>query len=101
ITPGAGFFGGAFYQGIYQLNRGGERQLIARNLLDRGESDLRTPTPVAIGGGSPLGASASVLFSFWPYLLIVSLALLLLEWFISPRMAFAKPLRVPAQAAQR
>ena len=42
ITPGARFFGGAFYQGIYQLNRGGERELFARNLLDRGESDLRT-----------------------------------------------------------
>ena len=101
ITPGARFFGGAFYQGLYQLHRGSERQLFARNLLDRGESDLRTPAPVAIGGGSPIGASASVLFSFWPYLLIASLALLLLEWFVSPRMAFVKPLRAPPRLAQR
>ena len=101
ITPGAGFFGGAFYQGIYQLTHGGERQLFARNLRDPGESDLRTPAPVAIGGDSPNGASASVLFSFWPYLLIASLALLLLEWFLSPRMAFLKSSRAPARAAQR
>jgi hypothetical protein len=26
------------------------------------------------------------MFTFWPYLLIASLLLLFLEWFISPRM---------------
>ena len=87
IIPGTAIFGGAFFQGIYQLNRGGERHLFARNLLDRGESDLRTPAPISIGDGNQGGDSASVLFSLWPYLLMASLALLLLEWFLSPRMA--------------
>jgi len=32
----------------------------------------------------------SVLFSFWPYLLIASLVLLLIEWFVNPRMAGLK-----------
>ena len=52
ITQGAAFFGGAFYQGIYELSHGGERELFARNLLDRGESDLRTAAPIAIGAAT-------------------------------------------------
>jgi len=101
ITPGAGFFGGAFFQGIYQLNRGGTVEMYARNLLDPGESDLRAATPIAIGGGEQSSGSASLLFSFWPYLLIASLMLLLLEWFLSPRMASIKFWRGPSRAAQR
>jgi len=101
ITPGAAFFGGAFFQGIYQLNRGGTVEMYARNLLDPGESDLRAAAPIAIGGGNQSSGSASVLFSFWPHLLIASLALLLLEWFLSPRMASIKFWRVPPRVAQR
>jgi hypothetical protein len=101
IKPGAAFFGGAFFQGIYQLNHGGAREGFARNLLDRGESDLRTAAPISIGGGGQVGVSASVMFSFWPYLLMASLALLLLEWFLSPRMTLIRPWRSAPQAAQR
>ena len=101
ITPGAAFFGGAFFQGIYQLKHSGETELFARNLLDRGESDLRTAAPIAIGGGNLNGASASVLFSFWPYLLMASLVLLLLEWFLSPRMASIRFWRGTVRMAQR
>ena len=101
ITPGAAFFGGAFFQGIYQLNRGGTVEMYARNLLDPGESDLRAAAPIVIGGGNQISGSASVLFSFWPHLLIASLALLLLEWFLSPRMASIKFWRVPPRVAQR
>jgi len=101
ITPGAAFFGGAFYQGIYQLNHGGEHELFARNLLDRGESDLRTAAPIALGGGHQASASASLLFAFWPYLLMALLALLLLEWFLSPRLAPGKFRRGANQVAQR
>jgi hypothetical protein len=101
IKPGAAFFGGAFFQGIYQLNHGGARERFARNLLDRGESDLRTAAPISIGGGGQVGVSASVMFSFWPYLLMASLALLLLEWFLSPRMTLIRPWRSAPQAAQR
>lgn len=101
ITPGAGFFGGAFYQGIYQVQHGTERELVARNLLDRGESDLRAAAPIAIGVGSQGGASASVLWSFWPYLLLAFLTLLLVEWFLSPPMAALKSLRASFRTAQR
>jgi Aerotolerance regulator N-terminal len=101
ITPGAAFFGGAFFQGIYQLNRSGETDLFARNLLDRGESDLRTAAPIAVGGANSGSASLSVLFSFWPYLLVASLVLLLLEWFLSPRMSAWQFPRSPSRVAQR
>jgi len=101
IKPGAAVFGGAFFQGIYQLTRGGNTELFSRNLLDRGESDLRTAAPIAIGGANASGASASVLFSFWPYLLAASLVLLLLEWFLSPRISSSRFWRAPSRIAQR
>jgi len=82
-----GPFSATFYQGIYQRSRGGQSELYARNLQDTSESDLRTSAPIELRGQAPSSTSASVLFSFWPYLLIASLALLLIEWFINPRMA--------------
>jgi hypothetical protein len=100
ITPGAAFFGGAFFQGIYQLIRGGKAELFARNLFDRGESDLQVSAPITIGSNQN-SASASVLFSFWPYILMACIALLLLEWFLSPRMATRRRWHSPARVAQR
>ena len=44
----------------------------------------RRPSNCAVGVGRQRETSA--LFAFWPYLLIVSLILLMLEWFINPRM---------------
>ncbi len=82
-----GHFSATFYQGLYQRSRGGQSELYARNLQDTSESDLRTSAPIELRGQAPSSSSASVLFSFWPYLLIASLALLLIEWFINPRMA--------------
>jgi hypothetical protein len=88
LKPEFGYFSATFYQGIYQRGRGGKSELYARNLQDTNESDLRTPAPIELRGTAPNSSSASVLFSFWPYLLAASLLLLLIEWFITPRMAF-------------
>jgi hypothetical protein len=101
IKPGAAFFGGAFFQGIYRLNHGAKSEWFARNLFDRGESDLRVSGPIVIGGNNQSSASASVLFSFWPYLLMAFLVLLLLEWFLSPRMSALKLSRNTRWTAQR
>jgi len=101
ITPGAAFFGGAFFQGVYRLSRGGKTDLFARNLLDRSESDLRTAGTIAVGDANKGSTGASVLFSFWPYLLVASLALLLLEWFVSPRMSAWRFARSASRVAQR
>jgi hypothetical protein len=86
LKPESGYFSATFYQGIYQRSRGGRSELYARNLQDTNESDLRTSAPIELRGAAPNSSSASVLFSFWPYLLAASLLLLLIEWFISPRM---------------
>ena len=87
LKPDLGYFSATLYQGIYQRSRGGKSELYARNLQDTHESDLRAPAPIELSGGAPNASSVSVLFSFWPYLLIASLLLLLIEWFITPRMA--------------
>jgi Aerotolerance regulator N-terminal len=87
LKPEFGYFSATFYQGIYQRGRGGKSELYARNLQDTNESDLRTPAPIELRGTASNSSSASVLFSFWPYLLAASLLLLLIEWFITPRMA--------------
>ncbi len=79
------YFSGTYFQGIYQVSRGRDRQIFSRNLHDAGESDLRSPAPIEIQGSALNGAGASMLFSFWPYLLLAALALLIIEWFINPR----------------
>jgi hypothetical protein len=86
LKPGSSGFPQTFIQGIYQLNRAGEKELTAVNLQDVGESDLREPSPIDLRGGNGSAGRSSVFFSFWPYLLFASLLLLLLEWFINPRM---------------
>jgi hypothetical protein len=57
-------------------------------LDDIGESDLRKPAPIALRGQAAAETgSPSVLFSFWPYLLLATLLLFMLEWFVFPRAA--------------
>ena len=92
LKPGLGYFSSTFSQGIYQRNHAGTSELYARNLDDLGESDLRASTTIDLRGESKESGSASVLFSFWPYLLIASLVLLIVEWFINPRRS-GLPLR--------
>ena len=85
LQSGLGYFAATFHQGVYRLTRGGGSELFARNLDDLGESDLRSPNSIELRAPSTNGGSASLLFSFWPYLLLVSLLLFILEWFIFPR----------------
>jgi hypothetical protein len=102
LTAGRNSFAETHQQGIYQLiSRGRGGQLFARNLRDAHESDLRSPATIELKDASAGGASASVLFSFWPYLLIASLLLLLLEWFINPRPKALPFWRRPGRIAWR
>lgn len=80
------YFFATYFQGIYQVNLGRDAQLFARNLRDSNESDLRSPGAIELKGAGAAADGSSVLFSFWPYVLLAALALLLLEWFINPRM---------------
>jgi len=85
LNPGANNFPATFFQGIYQVDRGAQRELFAVNLKNTNESDLRQPTPIELRDVSSGGNKVSALFSIWPYLLLTSLFLLLVEWFVNPR----------------
>jgi hypothetical protein len=85
LQPGATAFPATFHQGIYQWVRQNEKSLIAVNLRDFDESDLRQPAPIALSGDGDTRTGTSVLLPFWPYFLLAALFLLLLEWFIKPR----------------
>jgi hypothetical protein len=85
LNQGVNSFSGTFFQGIYQVNRGSHRELFAVNLENRNESDLREPVFIEIPGPAAAQDGTAVLFSIWPYLLLIFLLLLLLEWFVHPR----------------
>ena len=84
IKPGSNSFANTFYQGIYQLNRGGQRQLFAINYQAASESDLRERQPIDLRPTESATNSASAFFSFWPYLVMASLLLFIIEWFFVP-----------------
>src|SRR6476646_5083524 len=79
-------FQDTYEQGLYEWRHGRETRLFARNLADEQESDLRTPSRIDLHDIVKAPGTSSAMFTFWPYLLIASLLLLFLEWFISPRM---------------
>lgn len=79
-------FAETYYQGIYQVPRGAGKELVAVNLQDAGESDLRAAAVIDIAGDESNSARLPALSSYWPYLLLAALALLLLEWFVNPRL---------------
>ena len=85
LNPGVNNFSATYFQGIYQVDRGAQRELFAVNLKNNNESDLRQPTPIELRDVSSGGGRVSALFSIWPYLLLTSLFLLLVEWFVNPR----------------
>ena len=89
LQPGVNLYPATLYQGIYQLVSQNEKNLIAVNLRDLNESDLRQPAPIGLAGDSDARAGTSVLLPFWPYFLLAALFLLLLEWLIRPPMAGA------------
>ena len=86
LKPGVTDFPAAVYQGIYELHRSGQKEWVPVNFQDVNESDLREPAPIELRGQAPGKISPSILFAFWPYLLLASLLLLFLEWFINPHV---------------
>jgi Ca-activated chloride channel family protein len=87
LKPGSNRSSATLFQGIYQLDRGTYRELFAVNLGNRSESNLSEPTPIEIRGAHNRQSSMSALFTLWPYLLLISLLLLFIEWFVSPGRA--------------
>ena len=79
-------FQDTYEQGLYEWRHGRETRWFARNLADEQESDLRAPNRIDLHDIAKAPGTSSAMFTFWPYLLITSLLLFFLEWFISPRM---------------
>lgn len=79
-----GLFSRTYFQGLYQLVRGEEREFMAVNLRDVKESDLSNPAPIYLREQPEASESRSLFFSLWPYLLMLSILLLILEWFLNP-----------------
>jgi aerotolerance regulator-like protein len=91
LKPAAPSFAATFYQGLYQLNRGDRKELLAVNLQDASESNLQRPKTIELHSRAGNAKNVSMLFDFWPYLLLAALLLLMIEWFIHPstrRQAF-------------
>ena len=78
-------FAETFYQGVYRMNRGRDKELFAVNFQDVNESDLRRPTPIEIHDAVGANQTPSTFFAFWPYLLLAALLLSVVEWFIHPQ----------------
>ena len=103
LTPAAGAasFSETYRQGIYRRVKGAASDSFARNFDDLGESDLRSSAAITIRGSGAATGTSSVLFSFWPYLLLASLVLLAIEWFVWPRSAAGvRPARAMARRSK-
>jgi hypothetical protein len=85
LTPERQRFFDTFQQGIYQWHHGADSKIYVRNLTDPNESDLRSSTAIELRDIAKMPLASSALFDFWPYLLLASLLLFFLEWFVSPR----------------
>jgi hypothetical protein len=84
LEKNSGSFSRTYFQGIYQATSGASKRFFAVNLDDRAESDLRRPAAIQVREQPEGAARRLVNQSLWFYLLLFSLALLLLEWFINP-----------------
>jgi hypothetical protein len=84
LKSGATSFADTFYQGLYQLNRGDRKELLAVNLQDANESNLQRPKMIEFHSRAGGAKNVSMLFDFWPYLLVAALLLLMVEWFVHP-----------------
>jgi hypothetical protein len=85
LKTSATSFAETFHQGVYQLNRGRDKELFAVNLQDMNESDLHRPAVIELHDALGTNQNTSTFFAFWPYLLLASLLLSVVEWFIHPR----------------
>lgn len=84
FREGPQIFSRAYFQGVYQVLRDQEREYRAVNFHDAKESDLNHPEPIRLSDHGEIGASGGRFSAFWPYLLLLSVVLLLLEWFLNP-----------------
>jgi hypothetical protein len=98
VGEGTDLFSRTFFQGIYRVDQGGDEKVRAVNFDDVSESDLSYFATLNLTRGVGEPAIRSTTVSLWPYLVVVSILLLFLEWFLNPtaiqsRFSMAQSLR--------
>jgi len=74
----------ALFQGVYERVQNGSREHVAVNLDAPRESDLLEPLPIVLDA-TPSNADAVTGYQpLWPYVIMLCLFLLILEWFVNP-----------------
>jgi hypothetical protein len=84
VKESPALFSRTFYQGLYQIVRPGKKEFAAVNLNSVQESDLNNPTPIEMKEVASALGSRSFLFPVWPYVLLLSILLFFLEWYLNP-----------------
>lgn len=84
IGGGESLFSRTLFQGVYQVVQNEKKGLITINLKDSRESDLAHPLPITLRETERPTEGRQFLFSLWPYLLLLAILLLVLEWFLNP-----------------
>jgi hypothetical protein len=90
-------FARTYAQGIYRITGGETEKLFAVNLGDERESDLREPPAIQLRSEPGAASNRAFYVSLWPYLLLLSLTLLLLEWFLNPASTSERPASEPVK----
>lgn len=83
-------YGGTSAAGPYAVTRGEQVDLYAANLLDHTESDIRPVSELQVGKSTVTAETGTLRYHYelWPWLVVFSLAVLALEWWIYSRRAF-------------
>ncbi len=91
-TPMSGIYAADIYKGSDVI----QRESFAVNLFDAAETDITPRTPI-IGSGTLTGAQAQQEIGqqeLWPWVALIGLLVLVIEWYIYHRRAQAPKLRV-------
>jgi hypothetical protein len=77
-------FAATYFQGIYRVSLDGKKESRAFNLETSGESDLSQPGRIQLREEPGRADGRFSLSPLWPYLLLLSILLLFLEWYWNP-----------------
>jgi hypothetical protein len=84
LKPGTHEFTRTFFQGIYQIVAGEEKQSVGVNFANPAESDLLHPAAVRLPDEAKTIEGKPVAASLWMVLILTAVALLVLERFLNP-----------------
>jgi Aerotolerance regulator N-terminal len=84
LKPGTHEFTPTFFQGLYQIAGGDEKQSVAVNFTNVAESDLLHPVAVRLPDEAKNVDGKPASISLWMVLILVAVALLVLERFLNP-----------------